>query len=128
MFFDLAEHGTRFLRSIGRVSMISNKSSTVAPSWEFSLDHSTRSDEAVRGHLSCGFLALCLKWELESDWKEKGPSGEWAEIMRGMENLQQVEVLLQGSRFLLRSELKGQASQPLRAAEVALPPVLQEVA
>ena len=32
------------------------------------------------------------------------------------------------SRFLLRSELKGDASQAIRAAEVLLPPVLQEIA
>jgi len=38
-----------------------------------------------------------------------------------------VELLLQGSRFLLRSEIKGHASQAIRAAEVAMPPVLQEL-
>ena len=42
--------------------------------------------------------------------------------------LQQVELFLPGSRFLLRSQLKGDVSQAIRAAEVALPPVLQEIA
>ena len=85
-------------------------------------------DETIRGHVFCSFLALCLKRELEIRMEDKGLDAEWAEVVRGLDNLQQVELLLQGSRFLLRSELKGDASQAFRAAEVALPPVLQEIA
>jgi hypothetical protein len=84
-------------------------------------------DETIRGHVFCSFLALCLKRELELRLEEKGLVAEWAEIIRGLDHLQQVELLLQGSRFLLRSEIKGHASQAIRAAEVAMPPVLQEI-
>lgn len=84
-------------------------------------------DETIRGHVFCSFLALCLKRELEIQMDEKGLQAEWAEIIRGLDNLQQVELTLQGSRFLLRSEIKGHASQAIRAAEVAMPPVLQEI-
>jgi len=48
-------------------------------------------------------------------------------MIRSLDNLQQVEVLLQGRRFFLRGEIKVHASQSIRAAEVALPPVLQEL-
>jgi transposase len=85
-------------------------------------------DETIRGHVFCSFLALCLKRELELRLGQKGLAAEWAEVIRGLDNLQQVEVILQGSRFLLRGEIKGHASQAVRAAEVALPPVLQELA
>ena len=85
-------------------------------------------DETIRGHVFCSFLALVLKHELEMRMEQKGLAAEWAEVIRGLDNLQQVELLLQGSRFLLRSQLKGDASQALRAAEVALPPVLEEIA
>ena len=81
-----------------------------------------RDDVAVQS-----FLALCLKRELELRLEEKGLDAEWAEVIRGLDNLQQVELLLQGSRFLLRGEIKGHASQAIRAAEVAMPPVLQEL-
>ena len=37
----------------------------------------------------------------------KGLAAAWAEVIRGLDNLQQVEVILQGSRFLLRGEIKG---------------------
>ena len=85
-------------------------------------------DETIRGHVFCSFLALVLKRELEMRMEQKGLAAEWAEVIRGLDNLQQVELLLQGSRFLLRSQLKGDASQAIRAAEVALPPVLEEIA
>jgi hypothetical protein len=85
-------------------------------------------DETIRGHVFCSFLALVLKRELEIRMEQKGLAAEWAEVIRGLDNLQQVELSLQGSRFLLRSQLKGDASQAIRAAEVALPPVLQEIA
>ena len=84
-------------------------------------------DETIRGHVFCSFLALCLKRELEIRLEEKGLAAEWAEVIRGLDNLQQVEVVLQGSHFLLLGEIKGHASQAVRAAEVALPPVLQEL-
>lgn len=84
-------------------------------------------DETIRGHVFCSFLALCLKRELELRLEEKGLVAEWAEIIRGLDHLQQVELLLQGSRFHLRSAIKGHASQAIRAAEVAMPPVLQEI-
>ena len=85
-------------------------------------------DQTIRGHLFCSFLALVLKRELEIRMEQKGLQAEWAEVVRGLDNLQQVELFLQGSRFLLRSQLKGDASQAIRAAEVALPPVLREIA
>ncbi|HEY5705759.1 MAG TPA: hypothetical protein VIS96_09320, partial [Terrimicrobiaceae bacterium] len=85
-------------------------------------------DETIRGHVFCSFLALVLKRELEIRMEQKGLVAEWAEVIRGLDNLQEVELSLQNSRFLLRSQLKGDASQAIRAAEVALPPVLQKIA
>ena len=85
-------------------------------------------DETIRGHVFCSFLALCLKRELELRLEEKDLEAEWAQIIRGLDNLQLVELKAQGSRFLLRSQITGDASQALRAEEVAMPPVIQEVA
>ena len=84
-------------------------------------------DETIRGHVFCSFLALCLKPELELRMEDKGLEAEWAEVIRGLDHLQQVELLLQGSRFLLRSEITGHAWPALRAAEVAAPPVVLEM-
>jgi hypothetical protein len=83
-------------------------------------------DETIRGHVFCSFLALLLKRTLEERLEAKGETWEWAEILRGLENLQEVEALFQGKRFVLRSQVMGDAHKAFMAAGVALPPTLRE--
>ena len=83
-------------------------------------------DETIRGHVFCSFLALLLRRALEQRLEEKGQSWEWAEILRGLDNLQEVEARFQGKRFVLRSQVLGQAHKAFKAAGVALPPTLRE--
>jgi transposase len=85
-------------------------------------------DETIRGHVFCSFLALLLKRTLEERLEAKGETWEWAEIVRGLENLQEVEALFQGKRFVLRSQVMGDAHKAFMAAGVALPPTLREKA
>ena len=73
------------------------------------------------------FLALVLKRELEMRMEEKGLEWEWADVIRSLDNLQEVEAEFGGQRFLLRSQITEDASQALRAARVAAPPTLREV-
>jgi hypothetical protein len=86
-----------------------------------------QSDAAIRGHVFCSFLALMLKVELERRLKQAEAACEWAQVLRGLEGLQEVELTYQGRRFLLRSQLNGEASAALRAAGAAAPPTLREV-
>jgi IS4 transposase len=83
-------------------------------------------DETIRGHVFCSFLALLLKRGLEQRLEQKGESWEWAEILRGLDNLQEVEAVFQGKRFVLRSQVIGEAHKACLAAGVALPPTLRE--
>ena len=83
-------------------------------------------DETIRGHVFCSFLALLLKRALEQRLEAKGETWEWSEILRGLENLQEVEALFQGKRFVLRSQVVGEAHKAFMAAGVALPPTLRE--
>jgi len=83
-------------------------------------------DETIRGHVFCSFLALVLRRALEKRLEEKGETWEWSEILRGLENLQEVEALFQGKRFVLRSQVLGEAHKAFMAAGVALPPTLRE--
>lgn len=85
-------------------------------------------DETIRGHVFCSFLALLLQRELEQRLEEKGETWEGAEILRGLDNLQEVEALFQSKRFILRSQVLGQAHKAFMAAGVALPPTLREKA
>jgi hypothetical protein len=52
---------------------------------------------------------------------------EWAQVLRGLEALQQVEATFEQKRFLLRSLLTNEASAALRATGVAAPPTLREL-
>ena len=85
-------------------------------------------DETIRGHVFCSFLALLLKRALEARLEEKGQTWEWAEIVRGLDNLHEVEATFQGKHFILRSQVLGQAHKAFVAAGVALPPTLREKA
>lgn len=75
-------------------------------------------DETIRGHVFCSFLALLLKHGLEQRLEQKGQSWEWAEILRGLDNLQEVEAVFQGKRFVLRSQVIGEAHKVCLAAGV----------
>jgi len=84
-------------------------------------------DETIRGHVFCSFLALRLKAEAERRMDERNETWEWAEVLRGLDNLQEVEATFRGHRYLLRSQLTGHAHQAIRAAGVAVPPTLREI-
>jgi Transposase DDE domain len=86
-----------------------------------------RWNETICGHVFCSFLALLLKHDLESRMREAGLQWEWAEVIRGLDNLHQVEANFQGRSFLFRSQLHPHASAAIRATGVALPPTLREL-
>ena len=86
-----------------------------------------RCNETIRGHVFCSFLALLLKTELERRMKFADLKCEWAQVIRGLEALQQVEATFQEKRFVLRSQLTSEASAALRATGIAAPPTLREL-
>jgi len=83
-------------------------------------------DDTIRGHVFCSFLALVLRYELQARLKAKGRVFEWADVIRDLEKVQQVEVEHQGQRFWLRSQLSGTAGRVFQAAAVAAPPTVQQ--
>ena len=86
-----------------------------------------RWNETICGHVFCSFLALLLKHDLESRMRQAGMQWEWAEVIRGLDNLHQVQANFQGRSFLFRSQLQAHASAAIRASGVALPPTLREL-
>jgi transposase len=93
-------------------------------------------DETIRGHVSCSFLALVLKKELEDRIANLGKptaegeaeNGSWPDILADLDSLTETEVEQDGKRFLLRSAPRAAASLALRAAGVALPPTVRQIA
>jgi transposase len=84
-----------------------------------------RCDETIRGHVFCSFLALLVRYELQTRLAARGRSFEWADVIQDLQRLQQVEVEQAGQRYLLRSDLQGTCGQVLRALGVAAPPTVQ---
>jgi hypothetical protein len=85
-----------------------------------------KSDETIRGHVFCSFLALVLRQELEVRLAKDGHDFEWADVIQDLDRLQMVKVEKEGKRFLLRSEVQGTCGTVFRAAGVAVPPSVQQ--
>lgn len=82
-----------------------------------------RTDETIRGHVFCSFLALVVLKELLHRLDVKGQAEvEWGRLKMDLEALQQTELELDGKTFLIRSELRGAAGKALQAVGVAAPP------
>lgn len=82
-------------------------------------------DETIRGHVFCSFLALVLRHELEARLAEHGWKLEWADVIRDLDRLQEVELELDGKGYVLRTEAKGGVGKVFQATGVALPPTLR---
>src|SRR6516164_5481388 len=85
-------------------------------------------DETIRGHVFCSFLALVLKIELEQRIAALGESTSWPEILSDLDALTETSMDQDAKRFLVRSAPRPAASLALRAAGVALPPTVQQIA
>ena len=81
-----------------------------------------QSDTAIRGHVFCSFLALILRKDLEERLAAANLKPEWAEVLRDLDRLQEVEVAHDGKRFILRTPTTGVAGKLFQAASIALPP------
>ena len=84
-------------------------------------------DETIRGHVFCSFLALCLRKEIADRLAENAPDVEWMDLLRDLNQLQEVLTVFSGKKFVIRSQLKGCAHLALKAAGVAAPPTLRQV-
>ena len=85
-------------------------------------------DETIIGHVFCSFLALLLRKRLQDRLEEKGWRLEWADVIRDVEELVEMEISVQGKGYVIRSETQGVAGQVVKAVGVALPPTLRPCA
>jgi transposase len=83
------------------------------------------SDMAIRGHVSCSFLALLLAKELEDRLRRHGVATEWGDILRDLDRLQEIRLEQDGKRFLLRTPTTGVAGKLFQAVGVACRPTFR---
>jgi hypothetical protein len=82
-------------------------------------------DETIRGHVFCSFLALLLRKELEDRLARKECKLEWADVIRDVDNVVEMEVAIGGKGYAFRGQTTGVAGKVFQACGVALPPVLR---
>jgi hypothetical protein len=81
-----------------------------------------RCDDTIRGHVFCSFLALVVMHELDARLRAKGAILEWDDVKRDLDALAEVEVFDGTRKYILRTELTGNAWTVLRALSLAVPP------
>ena len=84
-----------------------------------------KTDDAIRGHVFCSFLALVLKKELNDRLGKMDLDLEWYDIKQDLDNLQEVTLKENDQEFLIRTECKGSCSYVFKAVGVALPPTIR---
>jgi hypothetical protein len=85
-----------------------------------------QTDEAIRGHVFCTFLALVLRKELEDRLAVAQVKPEWRVLLADLDRLQEIEVEQDGKRFILRTPVTGVAGKVFQAVGVALPPQIRD--
>jgi transposase len=85
-----------------------------------------QTDEAIRGHVFCTFLALVLRKELEDRLAAAQVKPEWRVLLADLDRLQEIEVEQDGKRFILRTPVTGVAGKVFQAVGVALPPQIRD--
>ena len=84
-------------------------------------------DETIRGHVFCSFLALLLRKQLEDRLSRKEWKLEWADVVRDLDNLIEMEVTISEKGYIFRGQSSGVAGKVFQACGVALPPILRQV-
>jgi len=83
-------------------------------------------DATIRGHVFCSFLALLLRRELEDRLEQKGFSVEWADVIRDLDNLVEMEITVSDKCYTIRSHSEGSIAKVFGACGVGLPPLLSQ--
>src|SRR6202163_1707698 len=85
-----------------------------------------QTDEAIRGHVFCSFLALVLRKALEDRLAAARVKPEWGALLRDLDRLQEIETEQEGKCFILRTPVTGNVGRVFQAVGVALPPNIRE--
>jgi transposase len=86
-----------------------------------------QTNETIRGHVFCSFLALLLRKELDSRLEKAGHSFEWADIKQDLEALQEVTIEEHNKTLAIRTECIGACGKIFQSVGVAIPPTIREV-
>lgn len=83
-------------------------------------------DATIRGHVFCSFLALLLCKELQDRLDNKGLTLEWADVIRELDNLVEMDLWVSGKSYMVRGQATTTVAQVFSACGVALPPTIRQ--
>ncbi len=83
-------------------------------------------DATIFGHVFVSFLALLVRHELDRALSAQGTAGEWFDIRRDLEAVQEVEVHDGQDRYWMRTPLRGTATTVCRSLGMAIPPAFRQ--
>ena len=86
-----------------------------------------QTNETIRGHIFCSFLALVLRKELDSRLEKAGHCLEWADIKQDLEALQEVTIEEKNKRLAVRTECLGSCGKIFQSVGVAIPSTIREI-
>jgi len=82
-------------------------------------------DATIRGHVFCSFLALLLCKELQDRLAHKGLILEWADVIRALDHLVEMDLSVSGKPYTLRGPATTTVAQVFNTCGVALPPTIR---
>jgi transposase len=85
-----------------------------------------KTDETIRGHVFCSFLALVLRKELDKHLERSGLNYEWYDIKQDLNNLREITLNDGGKEVIVRTEARGVCSSIFRSLGMSLPPTIQQ--
>jgi len=84
-----------------------------------------KTDETIRGHVFCSFLALALRKELDRRLQAGGHAFEWSDIKQDLKALQETIIEEDGKRLAVRSRCLGTCGKLFQSVGVAVPPAVR---
>ena len=78
-------------------------------------------DAAIRGHVSCSFLALVPQKALADLYRAADVTVEWDGLIRDLDRPREATIKKDGKRVTTRTHVEGQVGRVFQATGVALP-------
>ncbi len=86
-----------------------------------------QTDETIRGHVFCSFLAILLRKELDRRLEDSGHFFEWSDIKQDLKALHETTIEDNGKTLAIRSECERTCGKIFKAVGVALPPTIRAI-
>ena len=86
-----------------------------------------QTDDAIRGHMFCSFLALTLQKALFERLEQAELQESWNDIVRDLRAVTETQIEQDHKRLAVRSRITERAAGVFRAVGLRIPPVIRQL-